>query len=243
MPAPLTDAASATPALLRTATVIRLENGDLWGWEGEHTRDGSCEGSCTHVWNCPAWALEAICSQRSSARCARPSGNSTSCPRAAHHLPAEAAAPLELRHYRDCAAEQAFRRPSSRPSASGGSRVIRPGSRPTGRRRSRKAMDSCPRSAERTSTAGTERSTRLFNLAASTQTLDMELFEPNCSGSARCMSPALLAMAKMAEALGEAELARRVPEARRERRQAYRYRSSTMAGSSSSRVDLGDKDR
>ncbi len=51
MPAPLTDAASATLALLRTATVIRLENGELWAWEGQHTRDGSCEGSCTHVWN------------------------------------------------------------------------------------------------------------------------------------------------------------------------------------------------
>lgn len=51
LPAPIKDAASATLALLRTATVIRLENGELWGWEGQHTNDGSCEGSCTHVWN------------------------------------------------------------------------------------------------------------------------------------------------------------------------------------------------
>jgi uncharacterized protein (DUF608 family) len=51
MPAPIQDAASATLALLRTATVIRLENGELWGWEGQHRLDGSCEGSCTHVWN------------------------------------------------------------------------------------------------------------------------------------------------------------------------------------------------
>jgi uncharacterized protein (DUF608 family) len=50
-PAPIIDAASATLALLRTATVIRLEDGTLWGWEGQHTKDGSCEGSCTHVWN------------------------------------------------------------------------------------------------------------------------------------------------------------------------------------------------
>ncbi|HVY52387.1 MAG TPA: GH116 family glycosyl-hydrolase, partial [Devosia sp.] len=51
LPAPIIDAASATLALLRTATVIRLEHGELWGWEGQHRLDGSCEGSCTHVWN------------------------------------------------------------------------------------------------------------------------------------------------------------------------------------------------
>ena len=50
-PPEITEAASATLALLRTATVIRLEDGTLWGWEGQHTKDGSCEGSCTHVWN------------------------------------------------------------------------------------------------------------------------------------------------------------------------------------------------
>jgi non-lysosomal glucosylceramidase len=51
LPAEIIDAASSTLALLRTATVIRLENGELWAWEGQHTNDGSCEGSCTHVWN------------------------------------------------------------------------------------------------------------------------------------------------------------------------------------------------
>jgi len=51
MPAEITDAATATLALLRTATVIRLEGGEIWAWEGQHTQDGSCEGSCTHVWN------------------------------------------------------------------------------------------------------------------------------------------------------------------------------------------------
>jgi non-lysosomal glucosylceramidase len=51
MPAEVKDAASATLALLRTATCIRLENGELWAWEGQHTQDGSCEGTCTHVWN------------------------------------------------------------------------------------------------------------------------------------------------------------------------------------------------
>ena len=51
MPVAIKDAASATLALLRTATVIRLEGGELWAWEGQHTTAGSCEGSCTHVWN------------------------------------------------------------------------------------------------------------------------------------------------------------------------------------------------
>lgn len=51
LPASVTDAATATLALLRTATVIRLEGGELWAWEGQHRLDGSCEGTCTHVWN------------------------------------------------------------------------------------------------------------------------------------------------------------------------------------------------
>jgi uncharacterized protein (DUF608 family) len=51
LPAEVKDAASSTLALLRTATVIRLEGGELWAWEGQHTADGSCEGTCTHVWN------------------------------------------------------------------------------------------------------------------------------------------------------------------------------------------------
>ena len=51
LPAEINDAASATLALLRTATVIRLEGGEIWAWEGQHTQDGSCEGTCTHVWN------------------------------------------------------------------------------------------------------------------------------------------------------------------------------------------------
>lgn len=51
MPASIKDAATATLALLRTATVTRLEGGELWAWEGQHRWDGSCEGSCTHVWN------------------------------------------------------------------------------------------------------------------------------------------------------------------------------------------------
>ncbi|MBZ9938348.1 non-lysosomal glucosylceramidase [Mesorhizobium sp. BR1-1-16] len=51
LPSEIIDAATGTMGLLRTATVIRLEGGELWGWEGQHEREGSCEGSCTHVWN------------------------------------------------------------------------------------------------------------------------------------------------------------------------------------------------
>jgi uncharacterized protein (DUF608 family) len=51
LPSEVIDAASSTLALLRTATCIRLEGGELWAWEGQHKNDGSCEGTCTHVWN------------------------------------------------------------------------------------------------------------------------------------------------------------------------------------------------
>ena len=51
LPSEIIDAVAGTLGILRTATVIRLEGGELWGWEGQHEREGSCEGSCTHVWN------------------------------------------------------------------------------------------------------------------------------------------------------------------------------------------------
>jgi non-lysosomal glucosylceramidase len=50
-PTEIIDAVSGTLGVLRSATVIRLEGGELWGWEGQHIGEGSCEGSCTHVWN------------------------------------------------------------------------------------------------------------------------------------------------------------------------------------------------
>jgi hypothetical protein len=51
LPPEIIDAVSGTLGILRTATVIRLEGGEMWAWEGQHEREGSCEGSCTHVWN------------------------------------------------------------------------------------------------------------------------------------------------------------------------------------------------
>lgn len=51
LPPEIIDAVSGTLGILRSATLIRLEGGEIWGWEGQHTQEGSCEGSCTHVWN------------------------------------------------------------------------------------------------------------------------------------------------------------------------------------------------
>lgn len=45
------DAVSANLAVLKTATVMRLEDGTFYGFEGCHPNSGCCEGSCTHVWN------------------------------------------------------------------------------------------------------------------------------------------------------------------------------------------------
>ncbi|MDT0551846.1 GH116 family glycosyl-hydrolase [Urechidicola vernalis] len=36
---------------LRSQTVFRTEDGKMFGWEGVMDREGSCFGSCTHVWN------------------------------------------------------------------------------------------------------------------------------------------------------------------------------------------------
>jgi non-lysosomal glucosylceramidase len=51
LPPEIIDAVNGTLGILRSATIIRLENGAIWGWEGQHIQEGSCEGSCTHVWN------------------------------------------------------------------------------------------------------------------------------------------------------------------------------------------------
>ncbi len=45
------DALSSHLSVLRTATVLRLEDGRFYGWEGVHELEGSCEGTCTHVWS------------------------------------------------------------------------------------------------------------------------------------------------------------------------------------------------
>ena len=45
------EAALFNLATLRSQTVFRLPDGHLMGWEGIMDGFGSCEGSCTHVWN------------------------------------------------------------------------------------------------------------------------------------------------------------------------------------------------
>ncbi len=44
------DAALSNLSVLKSPTVLRLEDGSLWAWEGVHEKYGSCEGTCTHVW-------------------------------------------------------------------------------------------------------------------------------------------------------------------------------------------------
>jgi len=44
------EAVSANISILKTPTVLRLEDGTLYGWEGCHPDAGCGDGSCTHVW-------------------------------------------------------------------------------------------------------------------------------------------------------------------------------------------------
>ena len=51
LPGDVIDAVSANLSVLKSPTVLRLEDGSFWAWEGCHETEGSCEGSCQHVWN------------------------------------------------------------------------------------------------------------------------------------------------------------------------------------------------
>ncbi len=51
MPKEVIDAASSNLAVLKSPTVLRLEDGSFYGWEGVNETVGSCEGTCQHVWN------------------------------------------------------------------------------------------------------------------------------------------------------------------------------------------------
>ncbi len=51
MPEEVLDAVSANLSILKSPTCIRLEDGSLYGFEGNHIDAGCCEGSCTHVWS------------------------------------------------------------------------------------------------------------------------------------------------------------------------------------------------
>ncbi len=45
------DAISSNLSVLKSPTVLRLDDGSFYGWEGVHPTMGSCEGTCQHVWN------------------------------------------------------------------------------------------------------------------------------------------------------------------------------------------------
>ena len=51
LPDEVIEAVSATMSVLKTATCLRLENSEFYGWEGLNQTTGSCEGTCAHVWN------------------------------------------------------------------------------------------------------------------------------------------------------------------------------------------------
>lgn len=51
LPDVVVDAVSANLSTLKSPTVLRLEDGTFYGFEGCHGDSGCCEGSCTHVWN------------------------------------------------------------------------------------------------------------------------------------------------------------------------------------------------
>jgi uncharacterized protein (DUF608 family) len=51
LPPDAVDAIASNLAILKSPTVLRQKNGNLWGWEGCFTTYGSCHGTCTHVWN------------------------------------------------------------------------------------------------------------------------------------------------------------------------------------------------
>ncbi len=51
LPEAVLDAVSANISILKSPTVMRLEDGTFYGFEGCHPNEGCCEGSCQHVWN------------------------------------------------------------------------------------------------------------------------------------------------------------------------------------------------
>jgi uncharacterized protein (DUF608 family) len=51
LPASVISAVSGNLSTLKSPTVLRLEDGSFYGWEGCSSNSGCCEGSCTHVWN------------------------------------------------------------------------------------------------------------------------------------------------------------------------------------------------
>lgn len=51
LPNEVLDAVTANVAILKSTTCLRLEDGSFYGFEGVQPHMGSCDGTCTHVWN------------------------------------------------------------------------------------------------------------------------------------------------------------------------------------------------
>lgn len=51
LPGYVIDAVAANLSILKSPTCLRLEDGGFYGFEGCHSNEGCCEGSCNHVWN------------------------------------------------------------------------------------------------------------------------------------------------------------------------------------------------
>lgn len=51
LPPEVLEAVAANLSILKSPTVLRQRDGRFWAWEGCNSNSGSCEGSCTHVWN------------------------------------------------------------------------------------------------------------------------------------------------------------------------------------------------
>ncbi|MDD4774787.1 MAG: GH116 family glycosyl hydrolase, partial [Eubacteriales bacterium] len=51
LPDEVVEALASATSVLKSPTVLRLEGGEVYGWEGVGENTGSCEGTCTHVWN------------------------------------------------------------------------------------------------------------------------------------------------------------------------------------------------
>lgn len=51
LPPEVIEAVAANLTILKSPTVLRQADGRFWAWEGCNDSDGSCYGTCTHVWN------------------------------------------------------------------------------------------------------------------------------------------------------------------------------------------------
>lgn len=51
LPDAVIDASASNLAVIRSTTCFRLADGTFAAWEGSFDHAGSCEGTCTHVWN------------------------------------------------------------------------------------------------------------------------------------------------------------------------------------------------